>query len=273
MEVIIPFLSFVQVRKAQKMEKNKSGVIPLFFIHIGKTGGCSLKDVLHDKLYKSNDGKQYMLIDFGHDAKLEKGDLKNLRRLLIKYKYRLIDRRLLYSLCSSEVYFFFVRNPISRFVSAFQFSMVDDTHNKQSCANIRKKYGVFTNANHLAESLYSNDETIKQLARNAMDDIYHMDGITRYLLSVGNVQANVNKIFFVGRFEFFNEDIKELCKMLNSPCPAAIPHHNKLSYQCNLSNEAKYNLKKWYQTDYDIIKALIELGKIDTTYMDVLTCI
>ena len=172
-------------------------------------------------------------------------------------------------------FIFFVRDPIKRFISAFTFSMIDDYFKKQDCSKFRLLFGNdFKTPNDLAESIYGDCPIKQNTAQNAMKQIYHMESIKRYLISDDNIKQQKNNILFVGRFEHFQKDSTELCTLLGIDIPNNIPHFHNLSEKhshykdlCYLSEKAKDNLKMWYKDDYNLIKTLIDINKIDSSYM------
>ena len=227
------------------------------FIHIGKTGGTTIETIL----------KEYY---------------PNLKEYHHQKDYKL-----------DEKYIIWIRNPISRFVSAYNYSYQEVNYN---CTNknpedininnclcppriteklINKTPYVFSNeydslinffksANDLAEGLSSIDPIIKEKAINLMTDRFgHIfKGIGWYLNNGIFIKKKNDKILFVGKQETMEEDIKKLSKIINP----------KLNFDCirnkNIysSEESKYlsplaitNLIEFYKnTDY---AALIELNK------------
>lgn len=219
--------------------------------------------------------KKYRYFYNIHEIRLQKYEKSSFKAMFRKYNsmrsfLSQVDR------CNLDdmKFIFFVRNPISRFSSAFMFSMIDDYFPKQNCINIRTKYGIFKTPNDLAEAIYTEDDELRTLAQNAMNNIYHMDSIKRYLISCENIKKNKDKILFVGRFEHFSEDIENLCKLCNVTLPANIPHFHDLAQHhsdyrdvTKLTKKAKDNLKKWYSDDFKLIHTLIEINKLSNNYM------
>jgi len=189
------------------------------FIHIGKCGGTSvskfLKDVLDDKLYY--------------------------REYHMNKNYNNINN-------NNKQYIIWLRNPLSRFVSAFNMSytLIKDFKNKFNKKNINtinlktcigawrlrdsilknkncvfsKEYDnlieFFETPNYLAESLSSLDNTIKRNAIRLMslpdDHIYK--GIGWYLNNGKFIKNKNSKILFVGKLETMDSDIESLKHIL-----------------------------------------------------------
>ena len=229
----------------------------LTLIHIGKTGGSTLLHILRKK----------------------KINIKQYHCSNITYKM-------------NEKYIIWIRNPITRFVSAFNMSksLVNfncnipmDKINLNNCLcperiikkiTNKKKYAYspkydrlinfFGNANNLAIGLTSSNSNIKKKARALMNmgDGHIFKGIGWYLNNGKFVKERNNDILFVGKTETMSEDITNLSLLYNTDLNTnIIVRKNNVS-----SKESKYlsplaieNIIEFYKdTDY---AALIELNK------------
>lgn len=226
-------------------------------IHIGKTGGSTIFELL--KMYYPNI-KQYHC-HWERDYK------------------------------PNEKHIIWIRNPITRFVSAFNYSHHLVTYNctnkkpqdinmsnclyppliKQKIKNNRtysigktydKLINFFKSANNLAEGLTSTDPDIKEKAIKLMNSKFeHIYKGTGWYLNNGKFVRNHNKsILFVGKQENMKEDIDKLSIVLNKQL------NKNLKVRTNIysSDESKYlsplaiqNIIEFYKdSDY---AALIEL--------------
>jgi len=207
---------------------------------------------------------------------------------LLKLKQYHLNRNYNYK----NKFIIWVRNPIARFVSAFNMSYVN-VNFKKFIKNIKeleyksvinkhrikrylskeanyifsKRYdkliNFFKTANNLAEALSSNNNKLRRKAEKLMK--YPMGHIYRgigWYLNNGNFVKNHNKnIFFVGKQETMGEDIKKLGTLLNKKLKNEETRINNYS-----TAESKYlsplaikNIIRFYKyTDY---AALIELNK------------
>lgn len=194
--------------------------------------------------------------------------------------------------CFGEKYLIWIRNPLKRFVSAFYYSY-DLIHTDTSCldknnlsldiclAPMRIHYKMthdhtfslrydflinyFQNPNNLAESITSNDETIKNLALELMNsEIEHIfKGIGWYLYNGNFVEENYDKILFVGSIENMNNDVLKLCDIFNVKINVSKIRENKNKNNLFLSQKAIENLLNFYkQTDYKALQKLVEFNFI-----------
>jgi hypothetical protein len=233
------------------------------FIHIGKTGGTTLNEQLKLAL---SDYKQY------HHEK--------------EYSDR-------------EKYIIWIRNPIARFVSAFNHSFYGvhvDIHkikkfDWENCliparmkGSMTRSYVFserydelirkFSSANELAECLYSNDLEKRDLARELMNNIeeHLFKGIGWYLGNGDFIKTNNANIMFVGRTETMREDLRSLSKILNVElnCDLKIRENVYVDESMKyLSPVAIKNVIEWYKdSDYATLEQLYNFGWITKYTLD-----
>lgn len=200
---------------------------------------------------------------------------------------------------NNENYIIWIRNPIERFVSAFNMSyniINTDTSNLNinnlTLANclapgrfrykmthdhtFTKRYDFLVNyfktANELAESLTSENVEKKQLALELMNsNCEHIfKGIGWYLYNGDFIEQNHNKIIFVGTCENMTDDITTLNNLLN------IKINNKKHLRKNtnnndnfLSSKAIKNILNFYKdTDYKALQKLVEYNFISKDLLE-----
>lgn len=195
---------------------------------------------------------------------------------------------------NGEQYIIWVRNPISRFVSAFNMSkeLVNaypvEYENKtltldncvapariKRCLRInadyvfQKKYDelikYFDSANDLAESLTSTNKDKREKALELLNyPIEHIyKGIGYYLYNGDFIEKNHQNILFVGTNENLESDFKELNKKLGTNYIFNKSERiNKTKLPKYLSEEAIGNIINWYKGDYDALHKLAKYNFI-----------
>lgn len=214
----------------------------LHFIHIGRTAGSSIR---HSLIRFNILQKKYYFNYYGHSFKL-------------------------HHLSKNQTYFFTIRSPINRFASGFndrknraRFEIITDpkkiTKYKISTEE-QKSFQIFSNANHLAESIYSNDSDTQSKAVMAMNNIKHInDPYTSYF---NKEDLIVRKPFFVMETEKLEEDFSKFCeklklKKIDLPIDNILKRSSKDFDNKKLSDLAILNLKSWYKKDFDFYNFVI----------------
>lgn len=233
----------------------------LRFIHIGKTGGSTINKIL--------------------------------RKAGVSYREYHLNK----SYKNSEKYIIWLRNPLSRFVSAFNYTyhlvtydcrglMVKDI-NKGNCLHvglivnkIYKKNNfvfnpeydriikIFKTPNEVAEALSSDNNEIRNNALLVMN--YDFENIHRgigWYLNNGDFVKNPNRnIIFIGKQETMKQDIKKLSNILK----VKLNTEHTVRKNVFSPNESKYlsplaiqNLIEFYKdSDYAALKELNKYGWI-----------
>lgn len=203
----------------------------LHFLHIGKTGGSSIKHVLSGH---RNTGRFRIIL---HDHKTT---LKDIR--------------------PGEKVFFCVRDPIERFVSGFYSRQRQGRPTYRARWRKAEKiaFSQFSTPNALGMSLSSRDEMERSRAASAMRSIAHVKSFYRdWLINENYVKERSEDIFFICHQENLTDDFDALVKLLHLPVTLSLPalnseaaHSNPLKLDKRLDVEAYSNLKKWYEEDY-----------------------
>jgi hypothetical protein len=192
---------------------------------------------------------------------------------------------------NNEKYIIWIRNPISRFVSAFWFSynIINLNINELDISNLtydnclspyRIHYAIinktkyifserydylinhFKSPNHLAESLTSDNIEEKKLAFELMTD--HNEHIYKsigwYLHNGQFIEEKKDKIIFVGTMENMNEDIVNLSKLIGKEIKTMDKiRNNRFSNDNWLSKTAIQNIYNFYKdTDYKALETLLK---------------
>jgi hypothetical protein len=228
------------------------------FIHIGKTGGTTIDNQLSSKIdyYK----------EYHHN--------KNYNDF--------------------EKYIIWIRNPISRFVSAFNHSYYGINTNKKLIEKFDLEHCLipmrmkdakkrdytfsphydkllknFKNANDLAESLSSENIEQRNRAIELMlhDEEHLFKGLGWYLQNGDFIEKHNDRIIFIGRMENMREDMKNLSKKLGIEIniDSKLRENNYLDKSMKyLSPRAIKNIIEWYKdTDYAALEKISKYGWID----------
>jgi hypothetical protein len=199
------------------------------FLHVGKTGGTAIRYGLQGHLA----GARYELHFHPHHTTL--GQIPPGERVV-----------------------FYLRDPISRFVSGFysrqrrgQPRYFVDWRPAE-----RKAFARFETPNQLAVALSSHDPREQHQARQAMRAITHVR--TFYSDWFGNrafFLSRLQDVFFIGFQETLSDDFECLKRKLGVDPAAALPnddinaHRNPSTVNRDLEWQAIVNLRAWYAED------------------------
>jgi hypothetical protein len=202
----------------------------LHFLHIGKTGGTAIKHALN--IGSSN--CEYTI-------------------QLHRHGFTLPDVPV------GDGVIFFLRDPISRFVSGF-YSRQRQGQPRGFWAwspKERDAFERFRTANDLARCISSSDEEQRRMAYRAMKGIQHVrDSYWRWFEGEDYFRSRLSDIFFVGFQETLSDDFEALRAKLGLSDAARLPaddiqaHRNPEGLDTTLDEQAIANLKRWYESDY-----------------------
>lgn len=158
---------------------------------------------------------------------------------------------------------FTIREPLSRFVSAFNSRLrmgrprYDNPWNNAEA----KAFGFFDTPNKLAEALYSENDEIRRRARRAMQAIRMVKkGYAHFLESVELLEAVKHRIVFIGAQEHLASDFEFLKKLLGADPLLKLPEDDVISHKTPegfdkaLSDIGRANLTRFLSDDYTLYK-------------------
>ena len=214
---------------------------PLHFLHIGKTGGTALRHALKHAPVET--GTYSFRMDPGHEKKLR-------------------------DVPPGEAAFFFVRDPITRFVSGFysrqRQGMPNGFHPWKE--HERQAFAAFETANALAEAISGPSRDVRFEARQAMRAIGHVNTkYARWLESPRYVRSRRKDILLIGRQETLSADFERLKALSGLSPEVSLPvddvqaHRNPSHVDRTLSGLALANLTDWYREDFAFLDALVAL--------------
>lgn len=209
------------------------------FFHIGKTGGSVLKLALKDK-NNTYQNKAFIVLFHGHSMSL-KGSFKG------------------------EKFFFFVRDPASRFVSGFYSRKrkgAPKFHYEWS-ENEKIAFNRFNTPDELARAMSSDDEKRRMDAQHAMQNISHVNSsYWDWFEDEDSFLFRIDDLLFIGSQSSFEKDFERLKTVLSIPNRIKLPQSNKETHKTpghfdtNLSEISRHNLHKYYHREYEFLEFL-----------------
>jgi hypothetical protein len=211
-------------------------------LHVGKTGGTALKHAL----LEHGADTRYQLLLHGHDVTVAH-----------------VPR--------GEDFAFVLRDPISRFVSAFN-ARRHEGHPRYRypwSPEERRAFASFDTPVALATALSSSDVAERARAERAMRGIGHLNTPYRYWFGgVRSFRRRLSDVFFVAFQERLDDDFELLKQKLGLPGEARLPsdpvtaHKSTASTAAPLSQAARANLERWYEADYTFLRFCGEVAQL-----------
>lgn len=210
----------------------------LHFLHVSKTGGTAIKQALQDA---------------------ERTD--TCRIVLHPHHVRLID------LPRGERVFFFLRDPVERFVSGFYSRLRKGRpryHNPWTSLE-EKAFRRFQTPRALGSAISSSDHETRWAALHAMGNIGHVRVGYRYWLGEKEYFLDrLDDVCLVGRQERLDVDFERLRDIVGLPPSVELPgdslgtHTTPPEYDSELGTDARRNLRNWYEADYQLLELCAE---------------
>lgn len=213
---------------------------PLNVLHIGKTGGTALKHVLMEH----QDASHHQLLFRGHDVTLE-------------------------DVPKGERFMFLIRDPLTRYVSAFNGRLREDRprYHYPWREEERVAFAVFKTPDELAVALSADDAEMRARAEAAMHGIGHVNTpYTFWFTDEASFRARLPDLFFIGLQDRLDGDFELLRRKLGLdegvPLPAdeTSAHKTPVGYETALSEEGRSNLQRWYAQDVALVRLCRELA-------------
>jgi hypothetical protein len=209
-------------------------------LHIGKTGGTAVKNALEDQLTAGT----YDLFLHPH-------------RMLLK------------DIPEGEKVFFFLRDPVSRFISGFHSRKRQGMPRTLSPWNAgeREAFATFSTPKELAEAIAHEDPDVRRKAEAAMRGIQHVrDSYWRWFGDEAYIRRRAKDILFIGHQEQLGADFEQLVQLLGfDPKQVRLPqdevrsHRNPADVDKSMSPLAEANLRTWYAHDQRFMDLCHEL--------------
>jgi Sulfotransferase family len=208
-------------------------------LHVGKTGGTALNHVLdeHQSVLR------YQPVLGGHEATLA-------------------------GVPVGERFMFFIRDPLSRFVSAFNSRLREGRprYHYPWREEERVAFAVFKTPDQLATALSSIDPVQREQAEQAMRGIGHLSAFYSFWFGdEAAFRARLPDLFFIGFQERLDDDFELLKQKFGLPPEAQLPrgeaaHQAPAGYDAHLGETARANLQRWYADDLVFVELCRELA-------------
>lgn len=194
------------------------------FLHIGKTGGSAVKSVLKD--FPETD--KFEIILHSHDTTVR-------------------------DIPAGESIIFFLREPVSRFISGFysRKRKGQPRYYSEWSAEEKKIFDSYTTPNEMALSLQNKDD-------KAIKGMFYVQHLMRYHYWFGSLEyfkSRVDDILYVGFQESLHDDFRNIIKLLGISDDVALPtndidaHRNPPNIDKTIEERGITALKDWYYED------------------------
>jgi len=159
---------------------------------------------------------------------------------------------------------FFLRDPVTRFVSAFNSrrNRGRPRYNVPWTAEEELAFGRFDSAGSLALALVSDDEEDRDAAVRAMRSIGLLrDRFDYWLESEDYLLSRSDDVLLIGLQESLDEDFEVLKDILHLPGSLVLPVDDVRAHRATpggadaLDNAARDALRQWYAADYRLLEA------------------
>jgi hypothetical protein len=207
---------------------------PLHVFHIGKTGGTALGETL----LQYGDASRYRLVFGGHTLTLRDVPV-------------------------GEKFMFVIRDPLTRFVSAFNGRLREDRPRYHYPWRDEEKtaFAIFKTPDQLATALSAEDSKLRRQAEEAMQGIGHVNTpYTYWFENEPTFRARIPDLFFIGFTDRLNDDFELLKRKLGLPSEARLPqeetraHRTPAGFSSQLSDVGRANLERWYAEDLAFVE-------------------
>lgn len=205
------------------------------FIHFGKSGGTTVM------------------------ARLRQASLRDRLRRCCRIQLHRDHDFTLRDVPEGDLCFFFIREPIARYVSGFNSRLREGmpTFRFPHSDAERRLFGLFPTPSALAEALSSDDRELREQADQAFGEIRHLRrDYAHYLGGIENLEKQIDSVFFIGRQETFDSSWHALNDILHpgvrEPEEPQVLHETPVEYSTTLSPLAVENLQVRLKVDIAI---------------------
>lgn len=219
------------------------------FLHIGKTGGTSIKSVF---LEKNTIFKKYRIC-------------KKYVFVMHKHKFYLEHVK------ENELAFFVIRDPIERYVSGFNSRLRQGRPRNFNPWKPKEKevFEEFQTPNSLAEGLTHENPEKRMRAEKGMAAILHVrNSVWEWFANEDYFLKSRSKILFILRQANLKQDFLLFKQKIgidigDLPDDPILSHKSPEGLDKHLSESAYSNLKNWYRRDYEFMDMIKKQGLVD----------
>jgi hypothetical protein len=230
----LPRLARKARARAQLAWHRAQGKPCVHFLHLGKTGGSAVKYAIENC---PNPHLCYVIYLHPHETTLR-------------------------DVPQGHKFFFFLRDPLSRFVSGFysRQRQGQPRYYMRWTPEEQAAFQRFASPDALGVALSSADPEERAAAEAAMRGILHVkDSYWKWFESRDYFLSRLPDLFFIGFQEQLADDFEVLRNKLFLPCVAlpeddVFAHRNPPGLDRSLSPQAVANLRRWYADDYAFVE-------------------
>lgn len=227
--------------RARRFLHKVSGKPCMHFLHLGKTGGSAVKYAVE---HCPNPHVRYAVYLHPHETTLR-------------------------NVPEGEKFFFFLRDPISRFISGFYSRQRQGRPRYFMRWTPAEKLAFerFGSPNELAGALSSDDRDEQAAAEAAMRSILHVkDSYWSWFESEEYFASRLPDLFFIGFQERLAEDFDTVRSRLglaatSLPEDEVHAHRNPADVDKRLDERATANLETWYAADFRFVNLCRDLAR------------
>jgi hypothetical protein len=232
--------------KGRRLTNLLRGRQSVHFLHVGKTGGSAVKHAI-----------SHSPVDPRFEIHLH----------LHSFRLRDVPR--------GDKFFFFVRDPISRFISGFLSRQRKGrpAYFYEWSEAEKAAFDEFVSPNDLALALSSSDASKRARAERAMTAIAHVrDSYWDWFEDESYFRSRIPDILFIGFQERLSDDFEllkpriGLSRDVELPDDDRLAHRNPVHLDRTLDTVAMTNLQSWYAADFrfvEICRGLVDAQSFD----------
>jgi hypothetical protein len=164
---------------------------------------------------------------------------------------------------------FVIRDPLKRFVSAFNGRLREDRPRYHYPWRDEEKvaFAIFKTADELATALSSSEPDVRRQAEAAMHGIGHVNTPYSYWFDDdASFRSRIPDLFFIAFTERLDDDFELLKPKLGLGQGLRLPHNDTdahrtpAGFSTQLSDVARHNLERWYASDIAFVALCRELA-------------